>query len=68
MASVECLQAALRVLVAERQALHDRGAGRVELESNRLELVGRQQQLSVALIDRYGRAGNTGGWSESFAA
>jgi hypothetical protein len=28
MASVECLQEAVRALVAERQALHDRDAGR----------------------------------------
>jgi hypothetical protein len=53
MASVECLQDALRVLVAERQALHARDAGHDELESNRLELVGRQQQFSRALIARY---------------
>jgi len=53
MTSIECLQKALRMLVAERQALHERRAGRDELESNRLELVGRQQQFSHALIDRY---------------
>jgi hypothetical protein len=54
MTSVEHLQATLRVLVAERQALHQRGAVRYELEANRLQLVGRQQELSRALIDRYG--------------
>ena len=53
MASVEHLQTALRVLVAERQALHRRGAVRGELEANRLQLVGRQQELSRALIDRH---------------
>ena len=53
MASVESLHAALHVLVAERQALHERGAVRDELEANRLQLVGRQQELSRALIDRY---------------
>jgi hypothetical protein len=52
MASLECLQEAIRVLVAERQALHERDASRGELESNRLELVARQQQLSLALIHR----------------
>jgi hypothetical protein len=53
MASVECLQEALRVLVAERQALREYNAGRDELESNRLEVARRQQQLSNALIDRF---------------
>jgi hypothetical protein len=41
------------VLVAEREALHERGALRDELEANRLQLVGRQQELSRALIDRH---------------
>ena len=53
MAEVECLQEAVRALVSQRQALHDRDAGRDELETNRLELVSRQRQLSHALIDRY---------------
>jgi hypothetical protein len=53
MASVESLQAAVRLLVAERQALHERGAVHDQLEANRLQLVGRQQELSRALIDRY---------------
>lgn len=53
MASVECLEATLRVLVAERQALHERSAGRDELETNRLRVVGRQQELSRALIERH---------------
>jgi hypothetical protein len=60
MANVECLQEAVHMLVAERQALHERDAGRDELESNRLELVGRQQQLAHALIDRYLRRADTG--------
>jgi hypothetical protein len=53
MSSVECLVAALGALVAERQAMRDRNAGRVELVSNRLEVVRRQRQLSKALIDRH---------------
>jgi len=52
MASVESLQEVVRMLVAARQALHAHDASRDELESNRLELVSRQQQLSRALIDR----------------
>jgi len=53
MASVECLQEAVLMLVAVRQALHAHNASPDQLESNRLELVSRQQQLSHALIDRY---------------
>jgi hypothetical protein len=52
MASVEGLQEELGVLVAERQAMREREAGRDELESNRLDLSQRQRQLSHALIDR----------------
>ena len=53
MAEVECLQEAVRALLQERQAMHDRDASRAELETNRLELARRQRQLSHALIDRY---------------
>ena len=55
MASVEVLREELRGLVAERQAMREREAGRDELESNRLELALRQRQLSRALIDRHRR-------------
>jgi hypothetical protein len=55
MASVECIEEAVRTLVAERQALREREARREELESNRLQLVNRNQQLSRALISRYVR-------------
>jgi hypothetical protein len=52
MSRVECIQEAVRLLVAERQALHASGAGRDELEWNRLELVHRQQELAHAMIAR----------------
>ena len=53
MASVECIEGAILMLVAERQTLREHNASHDDLESNRVELVGRQQQLSHALIDRY---------------
>ncbi len=52
-ASVECLEEALRLLVALRQALREHNAGREELESNRLEVARRQRELSKALIERH---------------
>jgi hypothetical protein len=55
MASVEGIQEELRLLVAERQAMRERDAGRDELESNRLQLAQRQRQLAHALIDRHRR-------------
>ncbi len=53
MTEVECIQGAIRTLVAERQELRERDGGREELEANRLELASRQRQLSHALIGRY---------------
>jgi hypothetical protein len=52
MASTECLQEAVRLLVAKRQTLRERDESRSELESNRSSSQGRQQQLPQALIDR----------------
>jgi hypothetical protein len=53
MGSVECIQEAVRTLVAERQALRERNASHGLLEANRLALAARQRQLSQALIARY---------------
>jgi hypothetical protein len=51
MASVEQLQLAIRMLVSERQALRELGAGPDELEENRLRLVRLQWRLAKALIE-----------------
>ena len=51
--SVEDLQQRIDRLAAERQELRATGAGRVQLELNRSELVQAQWSLSHALIDRY---------------
>ena len=52
MPRVEELEAAIRACTAERQAMRVRGADRVELEQNRLELVGLQWRLAHAWIER----------------
>jgi hypothetical protein len=54
--SVESLGRTVRALVAERQALRERGAGKRALERNRLELVRCQRALTQALIERHGEA------------
>lgn len=51
MAKIECLQGAIRRLIARREALREYDCG-PDLEANRLELASRQR-LSHALIDRY---------------
>jgi hypothetical protein len=57
MASVECLQEAIRMLVAARLALRERNAGHDDLESNRLEVAGRQR--------RAGRDSLTSSWAST---
>jgi hypothetical protein len=51
--TVESLSEEIRGLVYERQMLRAVGAGREELERNRLELVETQQGLVRALIRRH---------------
>lgn len=50
---VEKLIERIGVLVAERQALRERQAGKRSLERNRRDIADLQQRLSRALIDRY---------------
>lgn len=52
--TIEQLTVTIRGLIAERQALRDRGASREELERNRLEIVHRQQELSHMWIESHG--------------
>jgi hypothetical protein len=50
-ARIRCLNGRIDALVIARQALRAQGATHDELESNRLELVTRQRELSFALIE-----------------
>jgi hypothetical protein len=52
-ASVEDLEARIATLVADRQALRERGAGVKTLERNRRQLARCQRELSFALIERH---------------
>ena len=51
--TVESLSEEIRGLVFARQTLRTVGAGREELERNRVELVRVQQELVLALIRRF---------------
>lgn len=51
--NVESLSEEIRGLVYERQTLRSVGASAEELERNRIELVRVQQELILALIQRY---------------
>jgi len=51
--NVESLSEEIRGLVYERQTLRSVGAAADELERNRVELVRVQQELVLALIQRY---------------
>ena len=51
--NVESLSEEIRGLVYERQSLRAVGASAEELERNRVELVRVQQELVLALIQRY---------------
>jgi hypothetical protein len=51
--TIEQLTVTIRELIAERQALRDRGASQEVLERNRLEIVHRQQELSYMWIESH---------------
>jgi hypothetical protein len=51
--AVERLVAAINELVFERQELRAAGAAGAVLEENRREIVRRQSELSVALVERH---------------
>jgi hypothetical protein len=51
--AVERLVAAINELVFERQELRAAGADGTLLEKNRREIVRRQSELSVALVERH---------------
>ena len=51
--AIHALETSISALVLERQEIRASYADAEELESNRLELVRRQQQLSCALIARH---------------
>ncbi len=55
--TVESLSDEIRGLVYERQTMRAVGAGREELERNRVELVRLQQELVNALIRRHFSSG-----------
>ncbi len=57
-ASVETLHARIAALVVQRQTLRAQGAGRDELERNRLQLLQTQWDLAYALIARNLPAGS----------
>ena len=51
--AIHALETSISALVLERQEMRASYADAEELESNRLELLRRQQQLSCALIARH---------------
>ena len=53
MSSVDLLEREIGRLVAERQALHDLGAGRDQLEQNRLQLIRLQALLTKQVIESH---------------